>query len=123
MPRSRLALALAIAALVAAALVQGAAAAVPTAITGTVSAVGGSSATLNGTVNPGGAVTEWWFEYGTSSSYGSATTHTSTGSGSANVAVSRALTGLSAATTYHNRLVAKNVSGTANGGDGLFTTA
>ena len=123
MPRSRLALALAVTALAAAALVQGAAAAAPTAITGTVSAVGGSSATLNGTVNPGGAVTEWWFEYGTSTSYGSATTHTSTGSGSANVAVSRALTGLSAATTYHYRLVAKNASGTANGGDGLFTTA
>jgi hypothetical protein len=37
--------------------------------------------------------------------------------------VSRSLTGLSAATTYHYRLVAKNASGTANGGDGLFTTA
>ena len=87
------------------------------------SAVGGASATLNGTVNPGGAATEWWFEYGTSTSYGSATTHTSAGSGSANVAVSRALTGLSPATTYHYRLVAKNASGTPNGGDGLFTTA
>ena len=123
MARTRLALALGAMALAAVMLVQGAAAAAPTAITGPVSAVGGSSATLNGTVNPGGAATEWWFEYGTSTSYGSATPHTNAGSGSANVPVSRALTGLSAATTYHYRLVAKNASGTANGGDGLFTTA
>src|SRR6476469_1993227 len=93
--------------LVAAIVVQGAAAAAPTAITGSVAAVGGTSATVNGTVNPGGAVTEWWFEYGTTTAYGSATTHTNTGSGSANVPVSRSLTGLSAATSYHYRLVAK----------------
>ena len=53
MPRLRLVLVLAVTALAAAALVQGAAAAAPTAITGSVSAVGGASATLNGTVNPG----------------------------------------------------------------------
>ena len=45
----------------------------PVAITGPVSAIGGTSATLNGTVNPGGAATDWWFEYGTSTSYGSKT--------------------------------------------------
>ncbi len=112
-----------VAALVAVTLVQGAAAAAPTAITGTVSAVGGTSATLNGTVNPGGAATDWWFEYGTSVSYGSKTSTTAAGSGSANVAVSKSLSGLAPATTYHYRLVAKNSSGTANGGDGLFTTA
>ena len=33
------------------------------------------------------------------------------------------LTALSAATTYHYRLVAKNSSGTTNGSDGIFTTA
>ena len=117
------ALMLVVAVLGAAILVQGAAAAAPAAVTGTVSAVGGTSATVNGTVNPGGAATDWWFEYGTSTSYGSKTSTTAAGSGSANVSVSSSLTGLSPATTYHYRLVAKNSSATATGGDGLFTTA
>ena len=103
--------------------VPGAAAATPTAITGAVSAVGGTSATLNGTVNPAGAATEWWFEYGTSVAYGSKTTTAAAGSGSTNVAVPKALSGLAPATTYHYRLVARNASGTTNGGDGIFTTA
>ncbi len=97
--------------------------AAPTAITGTVSAVGGTTATLNGTVNPGGLATDWWFEYGTTTSYGSQTATTAAGSGSANVSVSKGLTGLAAATTYHYRLVAKSSGGTTNGADGLFTTA
>ena len=101
----------------------GAAAATPTAISGAVSAVGGTSATLNGTVNPGGAATDWWFEYGTSVSYGSKTATTAAGAGSVNIAVSTTLSGLAPATTFHYRLVAKNTSGTTNGGDGLFTTA
>jgi Ca2+-binding RTX toxin-like protein len=105
------------------AAVPGAGAATPTAITGTVSAVGGTTATLNGTVNPGGVATDWWFEYGPTVSYGSKTATTAAGSGSGNIAVSKALTGLAAATTYHYRLVAKNASGTTNGGDGIFTTA
>ncbi len=104
-------------------LVQGAAAASPNAITGTVSAVNGTSATLNGTVDPAGEATDWWFEYGTSVAYGSETTKTSAGSGSANVAVSRTISGLAPSTTYHYRLVAKNASGTSTGGDGLFKTA
>lgn len=111
------------AALAAATVVQGAAAATPTAITGTVSAIEGTSATLNGTVNPGSAATDWWFEYGLTVSYGQKTATKAAGSGSANVAVSTTLSGLTPATTYHYRLVAKNSSGTTNGGDGLFTTA
>ncbi len=109
--------------LVLASMAQGAVAAVPVAITGTVSAIGGSTATLNGTVNPGGAATDWWFEYGASTAYGSKASATAAGSGSANVAVSKSLSGLAPATTYHYRLVAKNASATTNGSDGLFTTA
>jgi Ca2+-binding RTX toxin-like protein len=123
MRRFRSAVIVFVAAVVGATLVQGAAAAAPAAITGTVSAIGGTTATLNGTVNPGGAATDWWFEYGTSASYGSKTTATAAGSGSANVAVLKSLSGLAPATTYHYRLVAKSSSGTTNGGDGLFTTA
>jgi hypothetical protein len=110
-------------ALLVAAAAHGASLAAPTAITGAVSAIGGTSATLNGTVNPDGSATDWWFEFGTSTAYGSKTTTTAAGSGTANVAVSKGLTALSAATTYHYRLVAKNSSGTTNGSDGIFTTA
>ncbi len=123
MRRYRSSVLLAVVLVVAALAVQGAAAANPVAITGTVSAVGGTSATLNGTVNPSGAATDWWFEVGTTTAYGSKTATTAAGSGTANVSVSKGLSGLFAATTYHYRLVAKNASGTVNGADGLFTTA
>jgi hypothetical protein len=94
----------------------------PTAITGPVSAVGPTSAIASGTVNPGGRSTSWYFEYGTSTSYGKKTATKSAGSGTANVQVSGALTGLSAGTTYHYRLFATNGAGTARGADGIFTT-
>ena len=96
--------------------------AAPTAITGPVSAVGPTSATASGTVNPNGQSTSWYFEYGTSTSYGKKTSSKSAGSGSANVQVSGVLTGLSPSTTYHYRLVATNGGGTTRGGDGIFTT-
>ncbi len=97
--------------------------AAPTAITGPVSAVGGTTATLNGTVNPAGLATDWWFQYGTTTSYGSTTPTAAAGAGSSNISVSKGLTGLAAATIYHYRLVAKSSGGTTNGADGLFTTA
>ena len=96
--------------------------AAPTAITGPVSAVGPTSATASGTVNPNGQSTSWYFEYGTSTSYGKKTSSKSAGSGGANVQVSGVLTGLSPSTTYHYRLVAANGGGTTRGGDGIFTT-
>ena len=96
--------------------------AAPTAITGPVSAVGPTSATASGTVNPGGQSTSWYFEYGISTGYGKRTATKSAGSGTANVQVSEALTGLSAGTTYHYRLIATNGAGTARGADGIFTT-
>jgi hypothetical protein len=96
--------------------------AAPTAITGPVSAVGPTSATASGTVNPGGQSTTWYFEYGTSGSYGKRTPSKSAGGGTANAQVSAALTGLSAGTGYHYRLVATNAAGTARGRDGIFTT-
>ena len=98
-------------------------AAAPTAITGPVSAVGPSSATVSGTVNPGGQATSWYVEYGTGTSYGSQSASSSAGSGSANVAVSRGLSGLSSGTTYHYRVVATNGAGTSRGADGIFTTS
>jgi cytoskeletal protein RodZ len=96
--------------------------AAPAAITGPVSAVGPTSATASGTVNPNGRSTSWFFEYGTTTSYGKRTSSRSAGSGSANIQISGPLTGLVPGTTYHYRLVATNGDGTVRGADGIFTT-
>jgi hypothetical protein len=109
-------------------LLSGAAAAAsvsaaPTAITGPVSAVGATSATASGTVNPNGRSTTWYFEYGTSTSYGKKTSSKSAGSGTANVQVSGTLTGLSPGARYHYRLVATSSGGTTRGRDGTFMSA
>ncbi len=94
----------------------------PAAITGPVSSVGATSATVTGTVNPNGQATSWFVEYGTSTSYGSRTASQNAGSGTANAAVSASLTGLTPGTTYHYRVVATNATGTSRGADGIFTT-
>ncbi len=97
--------------------------AVPSAITGPVTSVGPATATVTGTVNPNGQATTWYFEYGTSTSYGTRTANVDAGSGSANTAVAGSLAGLVPATTYHYRVVAANSSGTTRGADGIFTTS
>ncbi|OYW73184.1 MAG: hypothetical protein B7Z37_22530 [Verrucomicrobia bacterium 12-59-8] len=96
--------------------------AAPTATTSTASAVGSSSAALNGTVNANGISTTVSFEYGTTTSYGSSVS-VSTLSGSTSTSVSTAITGLTELTSYHCRVVATNGYGTTYGGDVTFTTA
>ncbi|HEY8501370.1 MAG TPA: hypothetical protein VIL21_01680, partial [Solirubrobacterales bacterium] len=46
------------------------------------SSVAETTATLNGKVNPNGLETKFYFEYGTTTSYGSKTAETNAGSGS-----------------------------------------
>jgi subtilase family serine protease len=89
----------------------------PTAITLAASAITSSSAVLNGTVNPNSAtVTACTFEYGPTTALGSSVPCSpAPGSGSSPIAVSAAVTGLSAGTTYYFRLVATNVFGTSKG--------
>ncbi len=97
----------------------------PAVTPGEASATGETSAVLNGTVNPEGvAVSECSFEYGPTPSYGaSAPCSPAPGSGSSPVAVSAAVGGLSPATTYHFRLVARSAGGTGVSGDATFATA
>ena len=95
----------------------------PAAVTGAASSIGLTSAKLNGTVTPNGQATSWYFEYGTSTSYGTKTSAKSAGSGTSAVKVAASLTGLRRTTTYHYRLVASNASGTTVGGDRTFSTA
>ncbi len=98
----------------------------PAATTDSASAVGPFSAKLLGQVNPGGnAVTDCYFEIGTTTDYGQkvACQPPSLGAGSSDVAVNAGSGTLKAATTYHYRLVAKNVGGSEAGVDRTFTTA
>jgi hypothetical protein len=95
----------------------------PDAVTGSASAVTPTTAKLSGAVTPNGRSTSWYFEYGTSTSYGSKTSSRGAGSGTSAVAVSSSLSRLNVATTYHYRLVARNDSGTTVGGDRSFSTS
>lgn len=96
----------------------------PTVTTAAATAVTWSSATLNGTVNPQGTATSYRFQYGETIAYGTTTPTTSAGAGSAGVAVTAALTGLTAQRTYHYRLVAlRGDAVVATGADMTFTTA
>ena len=79
-------------------------------------------ARLNGRVDPNSRATTYFFEYGTTTSYGSKTSSSSAGSGTNATSVSKTVTGLKAGTTYHFRLVATSNAGTVQGADQAFTT-
>ncbi len=84
-----------------------------------------STADLHGTVYPGGAATTCYFEYGTTSAYGSTMPCAqTTGPGAAPVSVSANLAGLSPNTTYYFNLVATNAGGgmSYTPGPASFTT-
>ncbi|WP_028057796.1 hypothetical protein [Candidatus Solirubrobacter pratensis] len=93
------------------------------ATTGGADSITTSTATLTGTVNPGGVQTAYHFEYGTSASYGLATADSDAGAGSSAVSISAGLGGLTPDTTYHYRLVATNAGGGSQGADRTFRTA
>ncbi len=89
-----------------------------------VSNVSSASAQLNAKVNPGGANTTYYFEYGTSVAYGESIPVPAGELDSETVSepVSISLQGLLAETTYHVRVVAGNLLGTKYGPDETFTT-
>ena len=94
----------------------------PTAATNAASAVGTTTATLNGTVNANNDSTTVTFQYGLNADYGATVTAAqSPVAGSTDTAVSRAITGLTNGVTYHYRVVATNAGGTAYGADMTFT--
>lgn len=100
-------------------------AAAPTATTSPANRVAANSATLNGTVLPSQEGTTYYFQYGTSTGYGSQTPTEGpiTGNQSKPKDVSADVGGLQPQTTYHYRLVATNAAGTSFGSDMTFTTA
>jgi hypothetical protein len=94
----------------------------PAATTGAASKVTDTTATLEGTVFPNQEATTYYFQYGTTTAYGTQTPSEGPVNGNAGKDVKADLSGLTPNTTYHFRVVATNASGTTNGADATFTT-
>jgi hypothetical protein len=95
----------------------------PVAATGTARGVTTTSATLTGSVDANGRATTWYFEYGTSTGYGSKTAARSAGSGTTAKGVSTPVSSLRPGRLYHYRLVATSDAGTSRGANRSFSTA
>jgi len=105
-------------------------ASLPTIIMSSPTGIGPTTATLNGSVNPGNESTTVTFEYSTDANFPDEETpdpviliaDQSPISGSSYIAVSVSLTGLTPGTAYYYRIVAVNGSGTATGKILIFST-
>jgi hypothetical protein len=102
----------------------------PTAVeklsTGPVKDLQPQSATLTGSLTPNGFDAHYYFQWGTSTAYGNESPEppgTDAGSEKGVVAAETAISGLSANTIYHYRLIATNSFGTTFGQDQQFTTS
>lgn len=94
-----------------------------TVVTLEASAIIGTSATLNGTVNANYAPTNVTFEWGLTTSYGNtATASPATVTGFTTTPVNATLNGLLTATDYHFRCVGTGPGGTIYGEDRMFTS-
>jgi hypothetical protein len=94
----------------------------PTVTTTAATSIVGTSATLNGTVQPQNLPTTAWFEWGTTTNYGNFTVTNMLAATNAVQALSNNLTGLVIGATYHYRLAASNELGVSYGADVNFTT-
>jgi hypothetical protein len=91
----------------------------PTATTGSVSHVRGTSAVLDGTVQPHGLATTYYFQYGPTVAYGTQTPSATLPPGYARIRVGITVVGLRLG--EHYRLVASNADGTFFGRDRAYT--
>jgi len=87
----------------------------------------GGSAVLTGSVNPDGAETTYYFQYGLTTAYGLQTPAKSAGSGTVQRKIGEPVTGLQPGAVYHYRIVAFNEKNNATfpfqaGRDRAFTT-
>jgi hypothetical protein len=94
----------------------------PVVTTGGAANIEPTTVVLNGTVNPKGAATTYFFQYGTTSLYGLTTAPTAVGAGNRGLKVAVPIGGLAPATTYHYRLVAQNSKGITRGKHRTFKT-
>lgn len=98
----------------------------PTATTNPVSSISGTTATLNGLVNPQNLLTAVSFCYGTNANFSNCTQVVSPQSplaaGTSNASVSASIQGLTPGTTYYVRVDASNNAGSTLGSALSFTT-
>ncbi len=90
--------------------------------TTTPAAVGYDEATLTGTIDPRDTEMGYYFEYGTSLSYGERTAELSSGSPTRDIQAAVTVNYLKEDTTYHFRIVAETYYGTFYGADHAFST-
>ncbi len=95
----------------------------PAPVTLSASGVSRTTANLNGTVDPNQAETQFWFEYGKTSSLGNTIGFISAGNGDAKVPVSVSVSNLDPLSTYFFRVNAQNQFGTVNGAIVTFKTS
>jgi hypothetical protein len=94
----------------------------PISATGPATAITAGGSTLTGSVTPLGVQSTYYFEYGTTASYGARTSEGVLGNGFDPRPVSRVITGLQPGTTYHYRVVGVSAAGVSPGEDRSFTT-
>lgn len=95
----------------------------PSVATDSATSVSTTSAVLNATVNPNGASTTYYFEYGTTAGYGTSSNTVTLTSSNVASQVSATIAGLSANTTYLFTIVATNSVGTSTGTGVTLSTA
>ena len=98
----------------------------PTATTGAVGEIEENTVKLEGSINPNVPATHYYFQYGTTTAYGSYAPAPppgyEAGAGTSTIPVSASLSGLTPNTEYHYRVVAENWVGKATGEDKTFRT-
>ena len=97
----------------------------PSVTTQTATGVSSNTATLSALVNPSGASTTAWFEWGASPSLTPYTSSAGQAMGSSNgtLILAQTLASLSGNTTYYYRVAAQNAAGTVRGAIASFTTS
>jgi hypothetical protein len=85
--------------------------------------VGATNATFAATVDPNGASTLAWFEWGTTTNYGNATEPVNMGGGTGVLSLTNQLIGLTVHQEYHYRVVASNMFGASYSLDVSLRTA
>jgi hypothetical protein len=94
----------------------------PVATTSPAASVTATSAVLNGSLVSGALAASYRFDWGTTTAYGQQTPAATLAPSAAAQPVTATLSGLTAGTTYHYRLVATSPVATSTGADATFTT-
>lgn len=94
----------------------------PTAATLVAADLAPDRATLGASINPNGAQTVAWFEFGTNTAYGNNSTPVKVGNSTEAISFNQSIGNLAPATTYHYRVAVTNHGGMALGQDLSVTT-